>query len=61
MIEFRWVTPNTTTTERQLLQWRTFVAVDASGAICPGVAGPWNTVPLVAVPLNEFKEAQGAA
>ena len=58
MIQFRWLVPDTTTTERPLLQWRIYVAVDASGALCPGNSGPWNTVPVVAVSVEEFKKAQ---
>lgn len=58
MIEFRWILPDTTTTEKPLLQWRIYVAVDASGALCPSSHGPWNTVPVVAVGMDEFKKAK---
>lgn len=61
MIQFRWIVPNTTTTETPLLQWRIYVAVDASGSLCPGAAGPWLTVPTSAVPMSEFKAAQDDA
>lgn len=45
MIELRWA-PN--------LQFRTLVAVDASGAFCPGPPGKWQDVPEgpVAGPLS---------
>lgn len=54
MIELRWVSPDG---ERPgaALQWRLLVAVDASGAICPGPPGEWLDVPFVAVPTDPNK------
>lgn len=49
MIELRWVTPEGTTTKPPTLQYRLAVAVDASGALCPGSPGGWMDVPLVAI------------
>jgi hypothetical protein len=50
MIELRWATPEHTTTKPPTLQYCISVAVDASGALCPGATGEWKDVPLVAVP-----------
>lgn len=50
MIELRWTTPEGTTTKQPTLQWRMSVAVDASGAFCPGAPGAWQDVPTLVVP-----------
>lgn len=50
MIELRWTTLEGTNTEQPKLQWRIAVAVDASGAFCPGIFGEWQDVPRVVVP-----------
>jgi len=53
MIELRLVVPETTTTKPPALQFRLAVAVDASGAFCPGPAGEWQDVPRVVLPPTE--------
>lgn len=58
MIEFRWAVPDGTTTEQPRLQWRIAVAVDASGAFCPGLPGAWQDVPRVVVPASGQQEQQ---
>ena len=51
MIELRWAVSPETTTQPPKLQWRMSVAVDASGAFCPGEPGEWQDVPTVVVPV----------
>ncbi len=55
MIEFRYAVPERTTTHEPVLQYRECVAVDASGAFCPGRWGPWQTIPKVVVSPEEWK------
>lgn len=54
MIEIRWATPAGTTTKPPVLQFRMMLAVDASGAFCPGPAGEWKDVPISVVPAPVF-------
>lgn len=50
MIELRWVIPAGTTTKPYVLQYRVSVAVDASGAFCPGPPQEWKEVPIWVLP-----------
>lgn len=56
MIELRWLIPAETTTKPPRLQFREVVAVDASGAFCPGLPGEWTDVPMV-VANDKLKES----
>jgi hypothetical protein len=51
MIELRWKIQEGVEYARPILQYRTIVAVDASGAFCPGRPGEWLDVPRAVVPL----------
>ena len=53
MIELRLVIWEGTLTKPPTLQFRIAVAVDASGAFCPGPAGEWQDVPRVVLPPTE--------
>lgn len=52
MVELRWTVPAGTSTKPPKLQWRLLVAVDASGAFCPGLPGEWRDVPFAVVPVQ---------
>jgi hypothetical protein len=50
MFELRWTTPEGMITKRPVLQFRTLLAIDASGAFCPGAPSEWKDVPIAVVP-----------
>ena len=50
MIELRWTLQENTPHARPKLQWRGLLAVDASGAFCPGLPSEWHDVQTVKVP-----------
>ena len=58
MIALRFIVPEGTSAEHPILQCRTNLAVDASGAFCSGVWSEWEKVPLVGVPWAEFVNAK---
>lgn len=63
MIELRWVVSDKTSTEKPVLQWRERAEVSSRDMRLGGPPvqwGPWQTVPTVAVPENEFQQAASA-
>lgn len=59
MIDLRWAYLPGTNTEPPQLQWRCGLAVDASGAFCPGEWTEWRPVPVAIVPKDSESRKPG--